>query len=245
VTEPILRLTNVTKRFRGLIAINDVSLDLAAGSISSLIGPNGAGKSTLFNLVTGYVPPSAGEIYFHGSRIDGVPTEKIAALGIARAFQIAKPFPELSVLDNVRIGAMFGKAGSRDVASVTKDALTIAGLSDFAERPALSLTVGYLRRLELARAIAARPVLLLADEPCAGLNHTETEEIVDILRKVRDRGVTVLLVEHDMAAVMRVSDRVFVLDAGAKIAEGSPNTVKNDPGVVAAYLGDSGEDDAG
>ena len=245
MTEPILRLTNVTKRFRGLIAINDVSLDLAAGSISSLIGPNGAGKSTLFNLVTGYVPPSAGEIYFHGSRIDGVPTEKIAALGIARAFQIAKPFPELSVLDNVRIGAMFGKAGSRDVASVTKDALTIAGLSDFAERPALSLTVGYLRRLELARAIAARPVLLLADEPCAGLNHTETEEIVDILRKVRARGVTVLLVEHDMAAVMRVSDRVFVLDAGAKIAEGSPNTVKNDPGVVAAYLGDSGEDDAG
>jgi len=245
VTEPILRLTNVTKRFRGLIAINDVSLDLAAGSISSLIGPNGAGKSTLFNLVTGYVPPSAGEIYFHGSRIDGVPTEKIAALGIARAFQIAKPFPELSVLDNVRIGAMFGKAGSRDVAGVTKDALTIAGLNDFAERPALSLTVGYLRRLELARAIAARPVLLLADEPCAGLNHTETEEIVDILRKVRDRGVTVLLVEHDMAAVMRVSDRVFVLDAGAKIAEGSPNTVKNDPGVVAAYLGDSGEDDAG
>jgi ABC-type branched-subunit amino acid transport system ATPase component len=245
VTEPILRLTNVTKRFRGLIAINNVSLDLAAGSISSLIGPNGAGKSTLFNLVTGYVTPSAGEIYFHGSRIDGVPTEKIAALGIARAFQIAKPFPELSVLDNVRIGALFGKVGSRDVAGITKDALTIAGLNEFAERPALSLTVGYLRRLELARAIAARPVLLLADEPCAGLNHTETEEIVDILRKVRDRGVTVLLVEHDMAAVMRVSDRVFVLDAGAKIAEGSPNTVKNNPGVVAAYLGDSGDDNAG
>ncbi len=245
MTEPILRLTNVTKRFRGLVAINNVSLDLAEGSISSLIGPNGAGKSTLFNLVTGYVPSSAGEIYFQGSRIDGVPTEKVAALGIARAFQIAKPFPELSVLDNVRIGALFGKAGLRDVASTTKDALTIAGLNEFAERPALSLTVGYLRRLELARAIAARPVLLLADEPCAGLNHTETEEIVDILRKVRDRGVTVLLVEHDIAAVMRVSDRVFVLDAGAKIAEGSPDRVKNDPGVIAAYLGDPGEDDAG
>ncbi len=245
MTEPILRLTNVTKRFRGLVAINNVSLDLAEGSISSLIGPNGAGKSTLFNLVTGYVPPSAGEIYFQGSRIDGVPTEKVAALGIARAFQIAKPFPELSVLDNVRIGALFGKAGLRDVASTTKDALTIAGLNEFAERPALSLTVGYLRRLELARAIAARPVLLLADEPCAGLNHTETEEIVDILRKVRDRGVTVLLVEHDIAAVMRVSDRVFVLDAGTKIAEGSPNTIKNDPGVIAAYLGDSSDDDAG
>jgi branched-chain amino acid transport system ATP-binding protein len=243
VSEPILRLTHVTKRFRGLVATNDVSLDLSEGTISSLIGPNGAGKSTLFNLVTGYVPPTAGEIYFRGRRIDGLPTERIAALGIARAFQIAKPFPELSVLDNVRIGALFGRSGPRDVAAVTQAALTITGLDALTDRPALSLTVGYLRRLELARAIAARPALLLADEPCAGLNHTETEEIVDILRKVRDQGVTVLLVEHDMAAVMRVSDHVFVLDAGAKIAEGDPQTVKNDARVIAAYLGSPEEDE--
>src|SRR5581483_3754428 len=168
----ILSLRHVGKAFRGLVAINDVSLDLAEGTISSLIGPNGAGKSTLFNLITGYLPPSAGEIHFAAQRIDGMATQRIAALGIARAFQIAKPFPELSVLDNVRIGALFGRSGPRDVARVTAEALDVTGLRHFAERAALSLTVGYLRRLELARAIAARPRLLLADEPCAGLNHT-------------------------------------------------------------------------
>ena len=239
----ILSLRNVSKAFRGLVAINDVSLDLSEGAISSLIGPNGAGKSTLFNLITGYLPPTAGEIHFGAHRIDGMATQRIAAFGIARAFQIAKPFPELSVLDNVRIGALFGRSGPRDVARVTADALEVTGLRDFAERPALSLTVGYLRRLELARAIAARPVLLLADEPCAGLNHTETDEIVAILRRVRDSGVTILLVEHDMTAVMAVSDQVFVLDAGVKIAEGSADVVKRDPRVIAAYLGDAEDEE--
>jgi branched-chain amino acid transport system ATP-binding protein len=244
MTRSILTLRNVTKRFRGLVAINGISLELAEGSISSLIGPNGAGKSTLFNLVCGYLLPSAGEIHFQERRIDGLPTERIARLGVARAFQIAKPFPELSVLDNVRIGSLFGRAGPRDVGRITDAALATTGLDALSERPALSLTVGYLRRLELARAIAARPLLLLADEPCAGLNATETEEIVDILRKVRDQGVTVFLVEHDMATVMRISDRIVVIDAGAKIADGDPDAVKSDPRVIAAYLGTPAEDEA-
>ncbi|MSP87591.1 MAG: ABC transporter ATP-binding protein [Alphaproteobacteria bacterium] len=237
MSEPILAVAGLTKRFRGVVAVNDVSIAVPEGSICSLIGPNGAGKSSFFNLVTGYLPPSAGEIRFQGRRIDGLDTHRIAQLGIARCFQIAKPFPELSVLDNVRMGALFGRAGARDVETETAAALALAGLSDLADRPAISLTVGYLRRLELARAIAQRPLLLLADEPCAGLNPTETEEVVDILRQVRQRGVTVLLVEHDMRAVMRVSDHIFVLDAGSKIAEGEPDRIARDPRVIAAYLG--------
>jgi ABC-type branched-subunit amino acid transport system ATPase component len=237
MSSAILDVAGVTKRFRGIVAVNDVSFTVPAGSICSLIGPNGAGKSSLFNLITGYLPLTAGEIRLAGRRIDGMATQAIARLGVARAFQIAKPFPELSVHDNVRMGALFGRAGPRDVVAVTQTALALTGLADLAERPALSLTVGYLRRLELARAIAQRPILLLADEPCAGLNPTETEEVVDILRQVRAEGVTVLLVEHDMAAVMRVSDRIFVLDAGSKIAEGEPAAIARDPSVVAAYLG--------
>ncbi|MEQ8348653.1 MAG: ABC transporter ATP-binding protein [Sneathiellaceae bacterium] len=237
MTGSLLRLDNVTKRFRGLVATNDVSLEVPEGAICSLIGPNGAGKSTIFNLITGYLPLSAGEIRFGGRRIDGLSTRAVSQLGLARAFQIAKPFPDLSVEDNVRIGALFGRSGPRDVAQVTAEALTLCGLDPLIERQALGLTVGNLRRLELARAIAARPLLLLADEPCAGLNPSETDEIIDILRSIRDRGITVLLVEHDMGAVMRVSDTIFVLDAGRKIAEGPPAEIAGNPEVIAAYLG--------
>jgi ABC-type branched-subunit amino acid transport system ATPase component len=232
-----LRLSNLCKHFSGVLATSEVSLVVPEGSICSLIGPNGAGKSTIFNMVTGYLRPSAGTISFRGRRIDGLATSRIARAGVARAFQIARPFPEISVQENVRIGALFGRDGARDVAAVTEGALALTGLAYFAQRPAGELTVGYLRRLELARAIAARPFLLLADEPCAGLNPTETEEMVDVLREVRRRGVTVLLVEHDMTAVMSVSDHVFVLDAGMLIAEGPPERIAADAKVIAAYLG--------
>ncbi len=234
---PILALRGVSKNFRGLTAVSEVDLDLPAGSICSLIGPNGAGKSTLFNLVTGYVPPSAGTIEFAGMRIDGVPTDRISRMGIARAFQISKPFPGLSVFDNVRVGALFGADGPRDPDAVVREALVLTGLDTQAQAMAASLTVGFLRRLELARAIATRPRLLLADEPCAGLNPSETAEIVDILRRMRSRGLTILLVEHDMRAVMEISDRIFVLEAGRKIAEGPPAEIARNARVIAAYLG--------
>jgi branched-chain amino acid transport system ATP-binding protein len=236
-TPPVLSVDRLSKNFRGLAAIADVSFAIEPGSITSIIGPNGAGKSTLFNLVTGYLAPSAGEIAFQGRRITGMATNRIAELGICRAFQIARPFRELSVFDNVRIGALFGKAGPRDVAVTTRRGMELAAIGHLAEQPASTLTVGQLRHLEVARAIATRGDLLLADEPCAGLNPTETASMIEVLRQIRASGVTVLLVEHDMPSVMEISDRLLVLDAGRLIADGPPHEVATNAQVIAAYLG--------
>ena len=235
--EPILKFVGLVRAFRGLRAIDGVDLAIAPGSITTIIGPNGAGKSTLFNMATGYLAPTEGEIWYEGRRIDGTPTYRINRAGMARVFQIAKPFHGLSVYENVLVGALFGCEGARDPRKVTEEALAFTQLSPLAGEVASSLPVGHLRRLEFARALATRPRLILADEPCAGLNRVETAQMMAMLQAARRRGATVVLVEHDMETVMKISDKVFVIAAGRLIAEGAPADIVHCPAVIEAYLG--------
>jgi branched-chain amino acid transport system ATP-binding protein len=234
----LLEVRELGKRFGGLVATDGVSFSLGAGEIVGLIGPNGAGKTTLFNCVAGTFAPTRGEVLLEGERISGLPPERVAALGVARTFQIVRVFRSLTVVENVMVGAMLREKAVRAAETIALENLAFTGLGRRARDPASLLTVAEQKRLEVARALATRPRLLLLDEVMAGLTPSEVQEAVDLVRRIRARGIACIVVEHVMEGIMPLADRIVVLDRGRKIAEGPPAAVAADPAVIEAYLGD-------
>ncbi len=252
MTEPLLQVNGLTRVFGGLVAANAVDFSVLDGEVVGLIGPNGAGKTTVFNMIAGSLAPTSGSLRFRGEDYVGTPAHRMAQRGIARTFQITSLFPTLSVLDNVKLGThrhkktgwwgatIFSAAYRREEQEVDDKAnavLGFLGLSDKGARIAQNLAYGDQRRLEIAIALAAEPVLLLLDEPAAGMNPDEARRLTETIGRIRDTGVSVLLVEHHMRVVMGICDRIIVLNQGNKIAEGTPAVVANDPTVVSVYLG--------
>jgi ABC-type branched-subunit amino acid transport system ATPase component len=237
MSAPLLRIESVSRQFGGLVAVKEVSLDIHPGEIVGVIGPNGAGKTTLFRCVVGALRPTSGAIWFDGQRIDGLSQHALVHRGVCHTHQIPAPFSDLSVSDNVRVGASFGRMASRaheTVASV----LGQTGLGPLADTPARNLSIGSLKLLEVGRALATGPRLLCLDEVGGGLTPVELDRMLALIRQIREGGVTVLYIEHNMRAIRAICDRVVVLDFGEKIAEGTPDEVAENPRVVEAYLGE-------
>ncbi len=248
----LLALNGVTLAFGGLTAVDDVTFGVQPAVVKAIIGPNGAGKTTLFNLITGFLKPDAGLIFYRGEEIQGQPAHTVAARGIARTFQLVQLFDHMSVLENVMVGrhrltraGLFGgilrfpamRQEEGDIKAKAWEALEFVGLADRAHQPAAILPLGLKRLLEIARALASEPRLLLLDEPASGLDRVETERLGDMILTLRDRGLTILLVEHDMSLTMEIAEEIVVLNYGVLLAEGPPRAIQKHPEVIAAYLG--------